>query len=143
MVVVVVVVVEWWRWWSDYFNYQKMYAKTEFMSKTAKYNPFHTNNFSFAVGGPVIPHNQFFFFFAAEPQRSAASTGNQLIKLPDAEFEAFALANFPNTFGTKILNTYAPSTRDHQRRIEDGKRHFPRHMRNSGNQQFTLRYGHD
>jgi len=38
---------------SDYFTYQGMFAGTEF---THSYNPFHSNNFSGAVGGPVIPH---------------------------------------------------------------------------------------
>jgi hypothetical protein len=52
---------------SDYFNYQKMYAKTEFMKAADDYHPFHSNNFSGAIGGPIIPHHQFFFFFAAEP----------------------------------------------------------------------------
>ena len=94
---------------SDYFNYQSMYAKTEFMSAAAKYNPFHTNNLSGAIGGPIIPHHQFYFFFAVEPQRSAASTGNQTIFFPDQQFAAWAQANYPNTFGTKILNTYTPS----------------------------------
>ena len=94
---------------SDYYNYEKMYAKTEFMGPTAKYNPFHTNNFSGAVGGPIIPHHQFYFFFAAEPQRSAASTGNQTIFFPDKAFASWAQTNYPNTFGSKILNTYIPS----------------------------------
>lgn len=94
---------------SDYFNYQTMYAKTEFMAANAKYNPFHSNNFSAAIGGPIIPHKQFFFFFAVEPLRSSASTGNQSITFQAPEFASWAKQNYPNTFGTKILNTYAPS----------------------------------
>jgi hypothetical protein len=94
---------------SDYFNYQTMYAKYSLPGSDHKYNPFHSNNFSAAIGGPIIPHHQFFFFFAVEPLRSAASTGNQVLTFPDAQFAAFAQANFPNTFGTKILTTYTPS----------------------------------
>jgi len=94
---------------SDYFNYQKMYAKTEFMKATDDYHPFHSNNFSGAIGGPIIPHHQFFFFFAAEPFRSSAATGGATINSPDPQFAAFAQATFPGTFGTKILNTYAPT----------------------------------
>jgi hypothetical protein len=45
---------------NDYFNYQGMFARTEFT--TGKYAPFHSNNMSAGVGGPVIPHHQFFFF---------------------------------------------------------------------------------
>lgn len=94
---------------SDYFTYQKMFAKTEFMAADAKYNPFHSNNMSAAIGGPIIPHKQFFFFFAVEPLRSSASTGNQQITFQAPEFAAWAQDNYPDTFGTKILNTYAPS----------------------------------
>jgi len=94
---------------SDYFNYQSMYAKYSLPGEDHPYNAFHSNNFSGAIGGPIIPHHQFFFFFAVEPLRSSASTGNQVLTFPDAQFAAFAQANFPSTFGTKILNTYKPS----------------------------------
>lgn len=36
---------------NDYFNYQGMFARTEFT--TGKYAPFHSNNMSAGVGGPV------------------------------------------------------------------------------------------
>ena len=91
---------------SDYFNYQKMFAGTEF-TRGKPYAPFHSNNFSGTIGGPIIPHHQFFFFFAVEPLRSSASTGGRQILSPDPQFEAWAKLNYPNTFGTKILNTYA------------------------------------
>ncbi len=94
---------------SDYYNNQSMYAKTVFMGPNDEYNPFHTNNFSAAVGGPIVPRKQLFFFFALEPLRSSASTGNQTIFFPAQEFAQWAGQNYPNTFGTKILNTYVPS----------------------------------
>jgi hypothetical protein len=94
---------------SDYFNYQNMYAKYSLPGDDHAYSPFHSNNFSGTIGGPIIPHHEFFFFFGVEPLRSSASTGNQTITFPDAAFAAFAQANFPNTFGTKILTTYNPS----------------------------------
>jgi hypothetical protein len=94
---------------SDYYNNQSMFAKTVFMGPNDDYNPFHTNNFSAAVGGPIMPRKQLFFFFAVEPLRSSASTGNQTIFFPDQEFARWAQQNYPNTFGTKILNTYVPS----------------------------------
>ena len=94
---------------SDYFNYEKMYAKTVFMGPKDEYNPFHSNNFSATAGGPIIPRRRLFFFFAAEPLRSAASTGNQTIFFPDRQFAGWAQQNYPNTFGTRILNTYVPS----------------------------------
>jgi Carboxypeptidase regulatory-like domain len=94
---------------SDYFNYQSMYAKYSLPGSDHTFSPFHSNNFSGAIGGPIIPHHQFFFFFGVEPLRSSVSTGNATDTFPDAAFAAFAQANFPNTFGTKILNTYVPT----------------------------------
>ena len=91
---------------SDYFNYQKMWAMRS-LPGSKPYAPFHGNSMSATIGGPIIPHQQFFFFFGIEPLRSSTSTGNQSILFPDAQFAAWAKANHPNTFGTKILNTYA------------------------------------
>jgi hypothetical protein len=94
---------------SDYFNYQKMFAKYSLPGSDHSYAPFHSNNFSGAISGPIIPHHQFFFMFGVEPSRASASTGNTTITFPDAAFASFAKVNFPNTFGTKILNSYTPS----------------------------------
>ncbi len=94
---------------SIYYNNESMFAKTVFMGPDAEYNPFHSNNFSFTVGGPIVPRKQFFFFFSAAPLRSSASTGNQTLLFPDDQFAAWAQDNYPNTFGTHILNTYKPS----------------------------------
>ena len=94
---------------SDYFSNQKMYAKYSLPAAAQSYAPFHGNNISAAVGGPIIPHHQFFFFFGIEPLRSSQSTGNQGIQFPSPEFAAFAQANHAGTFGTKILNTYVPA----------------------------------
>jgi hypothetical protein len=94
---------------SDYFNYQSMYAKYSLPGSDHSYSPFHSNNFSATISGPIIPHHQFFFFFGVEPLRSSASTGNQSITFPDPAFATWAQANYPNTFGSKILTTYTPS----------------------------------
>ena len=94
---------------SDYFNYQSMYAKYSLPNAAQSYSPFHSNNLSGNVGGPIIPHHQFFFFFGIEALRSSASTGNSEITFPAPEFAAFAQANNAGTFGTKILNTYIPT----------------------------------
>jgi hypothetical protein len=42
---------------ADWFYYQNMYATTHFSGPS--YLPFHGNNMSFAIGGPIIPHHQF------------------------------------------------------------------------------------
>jgi hypothetical protein len=61
----------------------------------------------FAVGGPVIPHHGFYFYFAVEPLRSSASSGGSA-SFADPAFVAFAQANYPNTVGTGLLTTYGP-----------------------------------
>ncbi|MGB7284675.1 MAG: carboxypeptidase-like regulatory domain-containing protein [Candidatus Acidiferrum sp.] len=94
---------------SDYFNYQSMFAKYSLPGSDHPYSPFHSNNLSGTIGGPIIPHHQFFFFFGIEALRSSASTGNSVITFPDAAFASWAKTNYPNTFGTKILNTYVPT----------------------------------
>lgn len=94
---------------SDYFNYQSMYAKYSLPGDDHPYSPFHSNNLSGNVGGPIIPHHQFFLFFGIEALRSSASTGNAVVTFPDQQFASWAQTNYPNTFGTKILNTYVPT----------------------------------
>jgi hypothetical protein len=91
---------------SDYFTYQKFLARTEFVQK---YNPFHSNNISATIGGPIIPkHEAGYFFFAIEPLRASnAVTSN--ITFNDPAFAAWAATAFPNTVGTKLLNTYPVS----------------------------------
>jgi Carboxypeptidase regulatory-like domain len=91
---------------SDYFNYQKMFASQHFVGYP--YKPFHSNNMDFAVGGPIIPHHNSFFYFAVEPLRSSSSAGGS-VTFPAPEFITFAQANNPNTVGTHILSTYLPS----------------------------------
>ncbi len=50
---------------SDYFNYQGMFANQHFVSSSGSpYKPFHSNNMDFAIGGPIIPHHNSFFYFA-------------------------------------------------------------------------------
>jgi hypothetical protein len=88
---------------SDYFTYQKLWAGTEFVHN---YSPYHSNNASATIGGPIIPHHQFFFFFSIEPLRESTSTGNATQTYEDPQFVNWAKQNFPNTLGTKILTSY-------------------------------------
>jgi hypothetical protein len=91
---------------ADYFNYQNMFAKQYFAG--LPYKPFHANDFSFAVGGPVIPHH-LFFYFAAEPRRGSNGAGGN-ITFAAPEFLAFTQSTpaLAGTVGTHILNTYLP-----------------------------------
>jgi len=93
---------------SDYFTYQNLWALTE-RAQPRKYLPFHSNNFSGTVGGPIIPNHALFFFFSAEPLRASNSNGSSLVTFEDPQFTAWAQQNFPNTVGTSILSNYLPS----------------------------------
>src|SRR5450755_1678475 len=93
---------------ADYFNYQGMFAHQHFAG--LPYKPFHSNDFSFAVGGPVIPHH-LFFYFAAEPRRGSNGAGGN-VTFAAPEFLSF-ISNPANglsgTVGTHILTTYPPA----------------------------------
>ncbi len=90
---------------SDYFNYQGFFAGTEF---THKYNPFHSNNISATVGGPIIPKHNAFFFFGIEALRSSSGvTGN--ITFEDPQFTQWATTNYPNNLGPQLLTKYPVS----------------------------------
>ncbi len=91
---------------SDYFSNQHLWAGTEFVHN---YAPFHSNNMSATIGGPIIPRQQFFFFFSVEPLWSSSSTGNSVTTVEDPAFTAWASQNYPSTIGTKLLTTYKPS----------------------------------
>jgi hypothetical protein len=91
---------------ADYFNYQSMFAGTEF---SHNYPPFHSNNVTASIGGPVVPHHQgLYFFFSIEPLRESSSTGNTEDTFTDPAFTAWAQANYPNNVGTKLLANFVP-----------------------------------
>src|SRR3954465_13567329 len=86
-----------------------MYANQHFVSSGEnKYKPFHSNNMDFAIGGPIIPHHNSFFYFAVEPLRSSSSAGGS-VTFADPQFISFAQTYYPDTVGTHVLNTYLPS----------------------------------
>src|SRR5260370_18773038 len=94
---------------SDYFYNQKMFADQHFVNDSQHpYKPFHSNNMDFAIGGPIIPHHNSFFYFAVEPLRSSQSAGGS-VNFVDPQFISFAQTNYPTKVGTKVLTTYLPS----------------------------------
>lgn len=90
---------------SDYYTYQGMWAGTEF---THRYAPFHSNNISATIGGPILPHHNVFFFFGIEPTPSSAGV-SQNITFEDPQFTQFALKNYPNNLGAQLLGKYPVS----------------------------------
>jgi Carboxypeptidase regulatory-like domain len=94
---------------SDWFNYQGMFANQHFVtSKDNSYKPFHSNNMDFAIGGPIVPHHNSFFYFSVELLRSSASAGG-LVTFADPQFISYASTNYKDTVGTHVMSTYLPS----------------------------------
>jgi Carboxypeptidase regulatory-like domain len=98
---------------ADWYYTQQWFAKTHFTDPNG-YLPFHGNNFSFSIGGPIIPHKQFFFYFAVEPLRSTLAT-NGLIQFANPAFVTWAQTNYPGvsaggtSVGTDIMSKYVPT----------------------------------
>jgi hypothetical protein len=92
---------------SEYYTYQGLTARGEFgVPQPTALNPYHSNNMSFAVGGPVIPHKQFFFFVGYEPYLSLSSNGSSLVGFEDPAFVAFAQAAEPNSPEVQLMTKY-------------------------------------
>lgn len=90
---------------SDYFTNQYLISRQHF----GTYQPYHSNNISAGIGGPIVPHHQAFFFFSIEPLRSVAANNPSSVTFEDPAFIQFAKAAFPNTVGTGIVSGYAAS----------------------------------
>jgi len=89
---------------NELYYSQQLWAHNQFQAY--KYIPFHSNNMSGTVGGPIWPHHQAFFFFAIEPLRSAKGTsGTSTVE--DPLFTAFANTNYSSTIGTSLLKNFA------------------------------------
>jgi hypothetical protein len=95
---------------SEYYNYQGLNARGEFgVAQPQKVNPYHTNNMSFGIGGPILPHHKLFFFFSIEPYLSLASNGNQVQTYEDPAFLAFAQSVMPNSPEVALMAKYKPT----------------------------------
>ena len=88
---------------SYYYTAKALWARNEF-TPVAGYAPFHYNNFSGTVGGPLIK-NRTFFFASVEPLRSL-STSSSAITYEAPEFVHWAQANNPASLGTSLLVKY-------------------------------------
>ncbi len=95
---------------SEYYTYQGLQARGEFgVPQPNKLAPYHTNNLSFGVGGPVIPHRKFFFFVSYEPYLSLTSNGSSLQTYEDPAFVTFAQAAQPGSPEVQLLTKYPAS----------------------------------
>ena len=91
---------------SYYYTGNKLWARNEFTPITG-YAPFHYNNFSGAIGGPVYRDHT--FFFASTQFLRSLSTTSGATTFESPEFVAFAKANFPNSVGTSLFTNYPVS----------------------------------
>lgn len=95
---------------SDYYQSQQLQSRGEFgIPKGTPLPPYHISNFSFSLGGPVIPHHEFFFFVDYEPYYSIAANSSSLQTYEDPAFVQFAQSVQPNTGETQILTKYPAS----------------------------------
>ncbi len=95
---------------SEYYTYQGLAARGEYGPKAGtRVSPYHTNNLSFGVGGPVIPNHKFFFFAGYEPYLSLASNGSSVRTFEDPAFVSFANSVRPNSPEVQLLNKYKPT----------------------------------
>ena len=92
---------------SDYYTSQQLTARGEFgVPQPTPLNPYHSDNMSFAVGGPIIPHKQFFFFAGHEPYLSLTSNGTGLVGFEDPAFVTFAQSAEPNSPEVALMAKY-------------------------------------
>lgn len=117
---------------SDYFTNQTMLARFSLPGSAQTYPPFHSNNISAAVGGPVIPHKQFFFFFSIEPLRESTSTGNESISFADPEFIDWAQTNYPQYAWYAHPEHLLTEECEHRRSSKDRGRYIPDDLRDGG-----------
>lgn len=92
----------------DFFTNQDLLATTHF---THKYHPFHSNNISGSIGGPVWPgkgKKLGFFFFEIEPQIASNAIAYSTT-FADPAFVSWAQTNFPDTVGTQVLTKFPVS----------------------------------
>ena len=95
---------------SEYYTYQGLQARGEYgPAAGTRIAPYHTNNLSFGVGGPIIPHHEFFFFAGYEPYLSLTSNGTSIQTYEDPAFVAFANTVQSNSPEVLLLNKYTPS----------------------------------
>lgn len=95
---------------SDYYTYQGLTARGEFgVPQPTPLNPYHSDNMSFGVGGPLIPHKQFFFFVDYEPYLSLTSNGGSRSWYEAPEFLSFAQQVQPNSPEVQLMAKYKPT----------------------------------
>jgi hypothetical protein len=91
---------------SEYYSANWLTARTEFQPKeTSKFPPFHSNNISATLSGPVPKIHQMYFFTGWEPLLSLTQS-TSTTTYEDPAFTAWAKTAWPNSTGVKLLAQY-------------------------------------
>lgn len=110
---------------SEYYTYQGLQARGEFgIPQPQRLAPYHTNNMSFGLGGPIIPHRKFFFFGSWEPYRALYSNGGALISFEDPAFVSFAKNARPNSPEVQLMTKYPASNATFRKVLETAQQAF-------------------
>lgn len=92
---------------SLYYTSQQLAARGEFgVPQPTPVSPYHSDNMSFTLGGPIIPHKQFFFFVGYEPYLSLTSNGTGLVSFEDPAFVKFAQQTVPQNPEVTLMTKY-------------------------------------
>jgi hypothetical protein len=92
---------------SEYYTANWLTARTEFQPKTA-FPPFHSNNISATASGPIPLIHQMYFFTGWEPLLALTQSPSS-VTYEDPAFTAWAVQNWPNAVGVKLLAQYPSS----------------------------------
>ena len=91
---------------SEYYTANWLTARTEFQPReTTKFLPFHSNNISTTLSGPIPLLKQTFFFTGWEPLLASTQSTSQ-ITVEDPAFVTWAQQNWPNSTSVKLLAQY-------------------------------------
>ena len=88
---------------SYYYTSKALWARNVF-TPIAGYAPFHINNFSGAIGGPVWKDHT--FLFASTEFLRSLTTSSSSVTYESPEFVAWAKTNNPNSLGTSLLTQH-------------------------------------
>jgi hypothetical protein len=92
------------------YQYQGLNARGEFgVPQPNRVAPYHSNEMSFQLGGPISKKHQFFFFFNWQPYLASVSSGNVQLSFEDPAFTSFASQATPNSPELPLLTKYLPS----------------------------------
>jgi hypothetical protein len=91
---------------SDYYTANFLTARTEFQPRESfTMLPFHSDNLSATLSGPIPLLKQTYFFTGWEPLLSSTQSSSQ-ITVEDPAFTTWAQQNWPNSIGVKLLAQY-------------------------------------